>query len=97
VGEHFHCLPDVVGQHRLAWLLTTYKRVLRSRWDAQIQAVQGAELAVGRAIAQAFSSKKLALPPLPTFEEVLRSRLPAELPEWMVKFEAANRPQEDGA
>lgn len=95
VGEHFHCLPEVVGRYRLEWLLTTYKRVLKSRWDAQVQAIQGAELAMGRAMAQVFGSKTLKLPDLPTFEEMLRQRLPAEvrLPEWMAKFEAVNRPQ----
>lgn len=97
MAEHFHCLPEVVGQHSVGWVLTTYRRVLKARWDLLTAQVQAIELGTGRAIAQSLGGKKVRLPELPTFEEVLRQKAPVRLPEWMQKFEAANQPQDDGA
>jgi len=95
VAEHFHCLPDDVGHRRVGWLLPVYRRVLRSQWDAQIAMVSSTELAVGRALTQAFGSKKVSLPELPTFDKMMRSKLPPEvrMPAWMIEFERVNRPK----
>jgi len=83
-----------VGTRRVRWLLPVYRRVLKAQWDDRVGEVRSMELAVGRALAQAFSSKKVTLPELPTFDDMLRSKLPPEarMPAWMRKFEEANKP-----
>jgi len=99
VCEHFHCLPDDIGHWRIERLLSVYRHVLKAEWDRQIAAIQSVELGTARAIAQAFSGKKVTLPDLPTFEKYMRSQLPPEarLPGWMRRFEEANRPLEGQA
>jgi len=86
-------MPDEAGKRSLRALLPLYRRITEERWNAQVSRVQETELGTARAIAHAFSSKKVSLPELPTFEAMLRSKLPAEarMPEWMRKFEEANR------
>lgn len=97
VGEHFHCLPDVVGEYSISELLVIYKRVLRSQWNLGMAQTRAVELGTTRAITQAFSSKKARLPDLPDFDRAMRDMLPpgARLPDWMRKFEEANSPKDD--
>lgn len=93
MARDFHCLPEAAGQRRTGELLALYRRALRAQWDAQVAAITAVELGTGRALAQTFGGKKVKLPPLPDFEELMRARLPAEqrLPGWMRRFEEANR------
>lgn len=97
VGAYFGKLPDEAGKRTISELLPVYRRILKEKWDASIAQVNQVEMGVGRAIAQAFSSKKLHLPELPTFDQMLRSKLPAEarMPDWMRKFEEANNRQSE--
>jgi len=92
VARDFHCLPEAAGQRRTAELLALYKKALRAQWDNQVAAITAIELGTGRALAQAFGGKRVKLPALPDFDELMRARLPAEkrLPGWMVEFERAN-------
>lgn len=97
VGAYFGKFPDEAGKYRIAELLPLYRRILKEKWDASVAHTQEVEFGVGRAIAQAFSAKKVHLPELPTFEKMLRSKLPSEarMPEWMRKFEEANNRQSE--
>jgi hypothetical protein len=83
-------LPDEVGRRPAHWIVRQARRVVRARYDAQIDQVRNTELGTIRALASAFGTKRL--PDLPTFDEIVRRRAPREtrLPAWMVEFERVN-------
>lgn len=93
VGTHFQRLPQEAAALPVGELLPLYRRILRYEWDGHIATIRAQEMAVGMALLQTFNAKKVTMPKLPTFDELLRSKLPLEerLPAWMRKFEAANK------
>jgi len=76
-----------------SWLLSQYEHVMRGRWNDMMSHAVAVELGVSRGVSVALSSKKVNLPPLPSFEDTfkLRSSHPAARPAWVDKFERVNR------
>jgi len=77
----------------VAILLRQYEWIAEARWGQTVEQITSTEVGVMRVLARAFSKEKL--PELPDFDEVLEEHKPKatqpQLPDWMQKFEQANR------
>lgn len=80
-----------MGKKAPSWILDTYTRVLKEKFERQVQDVASVEWGTARALAAAFGDKRIS--PLPTYERFRREYLSktAKLPAWMEAFEQANK------
>jgi len=66
--------------------------VQQANWTEFTGLVTATEIALGRSLAQALSTKKVDLPPLPTWDDLGRSKkkVPEGKSDFVQRFEAVN-------
>jgi len=71
--------------------------VQQANWTEFTGLVTATEIALGRSLAQALSTKKVDLPPLPTWDDLGRrkKKAPEGKSDFVRRFEAVNRKDRD--
>lgn len=82
VGAFFHEMPDRVAGRSAVWIIRNFQQVLEYRKREALAAIMTVEVGVSRAMFPMFAGKPA--PPLGDRPKIHK-------PEWMQKFEEANK------